>query len=94
MEALGGLLEPLAILLERLRAFLEPAWSPLGGFLEPLEALFNAIWPETEHVQKQMVFLVLGSLSRSWRRRGSVSERLGGVLEASWSVLKPSGAVS
>jgi hypothetical protein len=47
--------------------------------LEPLGALLKAIWPETEKVEKPLVFLAFWSLGRSGRR-------LDGVLEASWSV--------
>ncbi len=64
-----------------------PSWSPwrllgaFGSLWEPLGALLKAIWPDTENVEKPLVFLAFGSLGRSWRRLGS-------VLEASWSVLE------
>ena len=55
--------------------------------MERLVASVQAIWPDTENVEKPLVFLAFWSLGRSWRRLGS-------VLEASWSALERLGSVS
>ena len=55
--------------------------------MERLGVLLKAIWPDSENVEKTIVFLAFWSLGRSWRRLGS-------ILEASWSVLERLGSVS
>ena len=62
----------------------------LGGVLERLGALLQAIWPDAENVEKPLVFLAVWSLGRSWRPLGASWRRLGASkrrLEASWSCL-------
>ena len=48
--------------------------------MKRLEARLKAIWPDAENVEKPLVFLVLWSLGRSWKRLRGLLERLGGVL--------------
>ena len=62
-----------------------PSWSRLGAVLERLGgvlerlgvvlgclgALLQAIWPDTENVEQPLVFIIFGSLGRSWRRLGA-----------------------
>ena len=54
------------------------------------------MWPDTENVEKALVFLVVLRIRRfwepcvSWKRLGCVLERLGSVLEGLGAVLEPS----
>ena len=59
----------------------------LGGVLKRLGALLKAIWPDTEKVEKPLVFFVFRSLGRSWRRLRRVLEGLGGTWKGLDSLL-------
>ena len=59
----------------------------LGGVLRCLGAFLKAIWPDTENVEKPLVFLAFWSLGRSWKRLRGLLERFGSVLKTSWSRL-------
>ena len=61
----------------------------LGGVFKPLGPLLKAIWPETEKVEKPLVFLAFWSLGRSGRRLGGVLEASWSVSNASWIILEP-----
>ncbi len=52
-----------------------------------LVVVWQSIWPAAENVEKPLVFLAFWSPGRSWKRLGGVLERLGGILEPSWSRL-------
>ena len=57
---------------------LEASWSVLerlGGGMKRLEALLKAIWPDSENVEKPLVFLAFSSLGRSWKRLRGLLER-------------------
>jgi hypothetical protein len=60
--------------------------------LKRVGALLQAIWPDDENVGKPFVFLAFWSPGRSWKRLGGFLERLGGVLETSWSRLGAAAA--
>ena len=55
--------------------------------MKHLGALLQAIWRDAENVENTLVFLCFGALGRSWKRLGGLLERLGSILETSWSRL-------
>ena len=55
--------------------------------MKRLGALLQAIWPDAENVEKPLVVLAFWGPGRSWKRLGGLLERLGGILETSWSRL-------
>jgi hypothetical protein len=50
------------------------------------------MWPDAENVEKPLIFLAFWGPGRSWKRLGGLLERLGGVLETSWSRLGAAAA--
>ena len=69
---------------------MEASWNVLEAsrsVSKRLGALLQAIWPDTENVEKPLVFLVFWSMGRSWGTLGPSWRRLEDVLEPSWSCL-------
>ena len=76
---LGGVLGRLGGVLGRLGGVLGASWGileRLGGGMKRLEALLKANRPDAENVEKTLVFLVLSSLGRSWKRLRGLLESL------------------